>query len=272
MDSIAQINGPQINGLVHQYLFPLFWKILGAFLVWIVGGMAARTLQRLMDLGLERRNVDPTLIQYAHSTLGIVLKGVLVLVILSLFGIESTSFSALLAAAGVAIGVAWSGLLSNFAAGIFLILLRPFRVGDVISAAGVTGVVREIGLFATILDNSENLRLFVGNNKIFSDNICNYTSNAFRVASIRIQVSALVPAKQVLELLLSAAQGLTPASMASEPSAEVTELGPLVTTYVLKIPCPPAQHASLSAEAYSRVQQKVQAAGFPTPTVIPPLS
>jgi small conductance mechanosensitive channel len=90
-------------------------------------------------------------------------------------GIETTSFAALLAAAGIAIGAAWSGLLANFAAGAFLIILRPFKVGDFISGAGITGTVKEIGLFATTIDQPDNVRTTIGNNKLFSDNIVNYT-------------------------------------------------------------------------------------------------
>ena len=91
--------------------------------------------------------------------------------ILGVFGVETTTFAALIAAAGVAIGLAWSGLLANFAAGAFLVILRPFKVGDFISAGGIMGTVKEIGLFVTTIDTLDNVKTFVGNNKLFSDNI-----------------------------------------------------------------------------------------------------
>jgi small conductance mechanosensitive channel len=117
------------------------------------------------------------------------LRILLVIAILGVLGIETTSFAALLAAAGIAIGAAWAGLLANFAAGVFLIVLRPFKVGEAILAGGVTGVVREIGLFVTTLDTGDNVRVYVGNNKLFSDNIVNYSSNAYR----RVDLVAQVP-------------------------------------------------------------------------------
>ena len=84
--------------------------------------------------------------------------------ILSYFGVQTNSFSALLAAVGIAIGAAWSGLLSNFAAGVFLIFLRPFRVGDLVTAGGITGIVEEIGMFTTTINTADNVKTFVGNN------------------------------------------------------------------------------------------------------------
>jgi small conductance mechanosensitive channel len=123
------------------------------------------------------------------SALSILLRVVLIAGILGMFGVESTSFAALLAAAGVAIGMAWSGLLANFAAGVFLVLLRPFKVGDIITAGGVNGEVKEIGLFATTLDTRANVRIFVGNNKIFSDNIINHSHNPYVRLEVRAQLA-----------------------------------------------------------------------------------
>jgi small conductance mechanosensitive channel len=255
----------QAEVLLQQYIYPLAWKVLGAIAVWIIGGLVVKSVQRLLDATLARRKVDPTLIYYAHNTLGVSLKALLFLAILNIFGIETTSFSAILAAAGVAIGVAWSGLLSNFAAGIFLILLRPFRVGDVITAAGVTGVVREIGLFATTIDNGENLRMFVGNNKLFSDNICNYTTNSFRVAMMRVQVASEINVDEAIEKLSAPLKQIDGISSQQEVSGEVVEVTPNLSTLVFKVPCPPSQHAAVTAEAYRRIQQTIREQKFPMP-------
>src|SRR5262245_41156253 len=106
---------------------------------------------------------------YARSTLSVVLKVALIVGILGWFGVETTTFAALIAAAGVAVGMAWSGLLSNFAAGVFLVVLRPFKVGDYVTIGGVEGTVREIGLFVTKLDTPDNVAHIIGNNKVFSE-------------------------------------------------------------------------------------------------------
>ena len=167
------------SGLVQLYAIPLLWRILGAIAVWVIGGMLIGFACRLVSGSMTARNLDRTITSYITSALGIVLRVVLIAGILGMFGVESTSFAALLAAAGVAIGMAWSGLLANFAAGVFLVMLRPFKVGDIITAGGVNGEVKEIGLFATTLDTRANVRIFVGNNKLFSDNIINHSHNPF---------------------------------------------------------------------------------------------
>ena len=120
-------------------------KILAAIAFWVVGrwliGIALNVIRRT----LEAQKLDPTILRYVGSVVSVTLNILLVVGILGYFGIQTTSFAALIATAGVAIGAAWAGLLSNFAAGVFVIVLRPFKVGDFITAAGVTGTVKEIG-------------------------------------------------------------------------------------------------------------------------------
>ncbi len=128
-----------------------------------------------MGSALRKQKIDPTLIRYIHSAGAALLNIVLAVAILGFFGVETTSFAALIAAAGVAIGMAWSGLLSNFAGGVFLVILLPFKVGDFITAAGVTGTVEEIGLFATTLSTPDNIKTMVGNGKVFGDTIQNFS-------------------------------------------------------------------------------------------------
>jgi len=180
------------SGLFQLYAVPLLLRILGAIALWVIGGMLIGFACRVVTGAMNARNLDRTMSTYVASALGILLRVVLLVGILGMFGVESTSFAALLAAAGVAIGMAWSGLLANFAAGVFLVLLRPFKVGDVITAAGVNGEVKEIGLFATTLDTRANVRIFVGNNKLFSDNIVNHSHNPFVRLDLRAQVANAV--------------------------------------------------------------------------------
>jgi small conductance mechanosensitive channel len=178
-----------IYALAQTYAIPFLWKVLGAVVVWIIGSILIGTASNLLRRAMTARGLDGTVTTYIESALRVLLKIVLLVAILGMFGVESTSFAAVLAAAGVAIGMAWSGLLANFAAGIFLVVLRPFKVGDTITSAGVTGDVREIGLFATTIDSVDNVRVFVGNNKLFSENIVNYSANSYRRVELRAQVA-----------------------------------------------------------------------------------
>ena len=121
---------------------------------------------------------------------------ILVVAILGFFGVQTTTFAAVLAAAGIAIGMAWSGLLANFAAGVFLVIFRPFKTGDFVSAGGVTGTIHEIGLFVTTIDAPDNVRNIVGNNKIFGDNIQNYSTNPYRRVELVAQTCAFGGARR----------------------------------------------------------------------------
>ena len=126
----------EATALFKLYAIPFLWQVLGALLVWIVGGMLIGVACRMVNSAMNARNLDRTITSYVVSALGILLRIVLIVGVLGMFGVESTSFAALLAAAGVAIGMAWAGLLANFAAGVFLVVLRPFKVGDIITGGG----------------------------------------------------------------------------------------------------------------------------------------
>ena len=174
---------------VQTMLTTVGLQVLGAIVIYIAGrwviGFVLRMLQRL----LAREKFDPTLSRFLGNTLAVFLNIILVIVILGNFGVQTTSFAALLAGAGLAIGAAWSGLLANFAAGVFLIVLRPFKVGDFITAGGVTGTIEEVGLFVTTFLTPDNVRTFVGNNKLFSDNIQNFSANPYRRVELTAQIA-----------------------------------------------------------------------------------
>ena len=124
-------------------------KIAGAFGFWIVGRWLINKVVGLMQAGMNRNHIDLTLTKYLASIVNVALNIALVLGNLGYFGVETTSFAAMLAGAGVAIGVAWSGMLGNFAAGALMLVLRPFKVGDFVQIGGVLGTVHELGLFGT---------------------------------------------------------------------------------------------------------------------------
>ena len=111
---------------VASYLMPIGWEFIGAIVLWIIGGWGIKIIGNLSGRGMRAQKLDPTLIKYFEATIRIILRIVLVIPILAIFGIQTTSFVAFIAAAGIPIGMAWGGLLANFAAGAFLIILRPW--------------------------------------------------------------------------------------------------------------------------------------------------
>jgi small conductance mechanosensitive channel len=164
-------------------------EIVGAIILYIVGRGLISLVVRAVQRMLTTQRIEPTVLRFAGNTLSVLLNITLVVAILGYFGVQTTTFAALIAAMGLAIGTAWAGLLANFAAGAFLLVLRPFKVGDFISAGGVTGTVQEIGLFVTTFDTPDNVRTFIGNNKIFSDTIQNYTANPYRRVELTAQIA-----------------------------------------------------------------------------------
>jgi small conductance mechanosensitive channel len=164
-------------------------QIVGALILYIVGRWMIALVVGAVQRALTKQHIEPTVLRFIGNALSVALNITLVVAILGYFGVETTTFAALIAATALAVGTAWAGLLANFAAGAFLVVLRPFKVGDFISAGGVTGTVHEIGLFVTSFDTPDNVRTFVGNNKIFSDTIQNFTANDYRRVDLTAQIS-----------------------------------------------------------------------------------
>jgi len=191
----------QVLQTAQQVVVNFGLKVIGALLMFWLGRQLIAIALKLADKGLEAREFDPTLQRYLGSTLNVVLNIVLVIGILGFMGFETTSFAALLAAAGVAIGAAWSGLLSNFAAGAFLMVLRPFKVGDYIEGGGVQGSVREIGLFSTTILTDDNVPTFVNNSKLMTDTLRNYSDAPYRRVNRTAQVGPRVDPVEVIARL-----------------------------------------------------------------------
>lgn len=208
-------------------------KVLIALATWIVGRWIINAVLRLVERGIgSTGKIEPTLARYLVSIVGVVLNIVLILAILDIFGVHTTSFAALLAGAGLAIGTAWGGLLSHFAAGVFLQVLRPYKVGDYVSAGGVEGTVKELGLFGTTIVSGDSVTHVVGNNKIFSDTIKNFSALPHRRVDCEAKIANSVDVQDAVARLKVALVGVK--NVLAEPAPEVeiskfTAEGPLLT-------------------------------------------
>jgi small conductance mechanosensitive channel len=211
-----------IQNFLSTTLTELAIKVLAAIAFWIVGRWLIGRVIALLQAAMGRNNVDPTLTKYLGSIVAIALNIALVLGILGYFGIQTTSFAAMLAGAGVAIGAAWSGLLGNFAAGAFMLVLRPFKVGDFVSVAGVTGTVRELGLFGTTILTPDNVMTIVGNGKIFADNIQNFSVMPVRRVERTAQLAGSVSPSEAIERFKAAVTKIP--NVATDPAPEVSLL------------------------------------------------
>ncbi len=186
---------------VAALIIPFLFKLLGAVALWMAGSWLITLALRLLRRMLNQGTLDATVISYLLSILGALLRVVLVVAILGYFGIETASFAALLAGAGLAIGAAWSGMLGNFAAGVFLQIFRPISTGDYIDGGGVEGTVDEVGMFVTSITSPDNVRHYVGNAKLFGDNIKNYSANPYRRVELVAQLDNSADVGKAISLL-----------------------------------------------------------------------
>lgn len=227
----------EATALFQIYILPLLWNALGAIVLWVAGGWVISLLVRLLGQALGIRKVDPTLSTYVVSGAAVGLRILLLIAILGVLGIETTSFAALLAAVGLAIGAAWSGLLAHFAAGIFLIVLRPYKVGDLITAAGITGTVRELGMLVTTIDTIDNVRIYVGNNKMFSESIINYSVTPYRHVLLSAQIPHSIAPQEAMARLRERIVTIPNVLAAPPPRIEIQEFNAFGTLLAVQPAC-----------------------------------
>jgi small conductance mechanosensitive channel len=239
-------------------------KIVGAIVVWVVGRYLIGLAVRLVSNALEKQRVDPTVLRYLGTIISVTLNIILVIAILGYFGVETTTFAALFAAAGVAIGLAWSGLLSNFAAGAFMIILRPIKVGDFVTAGGVTGTVKEIGLFVTVINTLDNVLTIVGNNKIFSD-IQNFSANHYRRVDLKAQLNHSVDHNPAIQLLKERLPKISNVKTDPAPDVEVLEFNLAGPVLAVRPYCHTDHYWQVYFDTNRLIRESFGAAGFPVP-------
>jgi len=255
-----------LQAFVSATLLTLAIKVLAAIAFWVIGRWIIRRVVGWTRSGMERSRLDPTLARYLGAILGVLLNVALVIGILGYFGFQTTSFAALLAGAGVAIGAAWSGLLGNFAAGAFMLVLRPFQVGDVVSAGGVTGTVHELGLFGTTLITPDNVMTIVGNGKIFSDTIQNYSALPVRRVERTAQLAGGVDVAEASQKLRAALASIP--NVVASPAPEVVVLDMNLNGPVLGVRPYTAQahYNQVYVDTNEAILRVAREAGWPAPT------
>lgn len=240
-------------------------KILGAIALYIAGRWLIGLVGTVIQKGLERQRVEPTVIRYIGNTIAVTLNVLLVIGILGYFGIETTSFAALIAAIGVAIGAAWSGLLSNFAAGAFILVLRPFKVGDYVLAGDVEGTVRAVGLFSTAIDSPDNVQTYVGNARIMGGVIKNFSANPYRRVDLTAQLDHSVDPRDAVARLQSALAAIPNLQVSPAPDIEILSFNERGSVLAVR----PYVHTDHYWQVFFDTNQAIcetfGAAGYPVP-------
>src|SRR6185295_11328925 len=186
--------------------------------------------------------------------------------ILGYFGVETTSFAALVAGLGLAIGAAWGGLLANFAAGAFILVLRPFKVGDYVLAGGVEGTVRMLGLFSTTIDTGDNVQTLVGNASIMGGIIKNYSANGYRRVDLQAQLDHSVDPAEASTRLRAALPKIANVLADPKPDVEIltfNERGPVLA---VRPYCTNANYWQVYFDTNAAIRNTFGAAGYPVAT------
>lgn len=255
----------QLMDMVAQYGAAFAVKILAAIAFWVVGRWLIGFAVSMVQKALSRQSVDPTVLRYVGSFITVTLNILLVIGILGYFGVQTTTFAALIAAVGLAIGMAWSGLLANLAAGGFIIVLRPFKVGDFICAGGVTGTVTEIGLFVTAINTPDNVLTLVGNNKIFGDNIQNYSHNAFRRVDLKAQLAGSADWKGAAALLKQRVAALDNVLETPAVDVEILEFNLVGPVLAVRPYCHTDHYWQVYFDTNKVIKDALGEAGYPAP-------
>lgn len=219
---------------IQNGLFQYGPKVLGFIAVLVIGWIVAKIVTGAVRKGMKKADVDPTLIGFISNLAYMILMALVVISALGQLGVNTTSFAAIIGAAGLAIGFALQGSLGNFAAGVMLILFRPFKTGDFVEAGGVSGVVEDIQVFATVLRTGDNKEIIVPNGAITSGSITNYSAKPTRRVDMVFGIGYdddIKQAKQILHDVIAADERIL---ADPEPTIAVSELADSSVNFVVR--------------------------------------
>lgn len=263
-------NTTESAGLVERLMPEIIsygLKILGVIVLFIVGKWLSGRVSKMMLKRFEKREFDLTLSRFFSQLAGTFILIFTVIFCLSIFGVETTSLAALLGGAALAIGLAFQKSLSNFAAGVMLLVFRPFKVGDLIEVAGVKGVVHDVGLFATLLDSLDKKRIIVPNGSIFGSTITNLSHHAIRRVGVPVGTDYGADLVKVRDVLMKAALSVKGRVQDMDPLVYLGELGDSSIEWEVRVFSEAAVFFDVRQELILAVKQHLDAAdiGIPFP-------
>jgi small conductance mechanosensitive channel len=240
-------------------------NVIGAIALLIIGRIVCGAIRRAMRRGLERSSIDETLVPFLSSLVYYLALAVVVIAVLNLFGIQTASVIAVFAAAGLAIGLAMQGTLSNFAAGVMLLIFRPFRIGDYVEVAGTAGSVQEIGIFSSVLHTPDNVKITVPNSAIYGDTVKNYSANDTRRNDLTIGISYDDDITRAIEVIRKILSGDSRVFDDPEPLVAVGELGDSSVNLLVRPWCAAGDYWPLRFDLTRRLKEELEAAGCSIP-------
>jgi len=240
-------------------------KILAALAIWIVGSWIVKAVIKGLRKAMEKRNYDESLKKFLLNLLSWTLKIVLIIVVLGTVGIETTSFAAILAAAGLAVGLALQGSLANFAGGVLLMIFKPIKIGDLIEAQGELGVVKEIEIFTTKLVGLTNREIIIPNGTLSNGNIINYTTEGTRRVDLVFGVGYDSDIKQTKDVLMKVLTSHPKVLKDPAPAVTVTELADSSINFAVRPWCHTDDYWDVYFDITENTKEALDAAGIEIP-------
>jgi small conductance mechanosensitive channel len=240
-------------------------RLAGALAVLVIGRFGCGVARKSVHRAMESRKVDASLVPFVSNLVYFTLLAAVLIAVLGLFGIETTSLVAVLGTAGLAIGLAVQGTLSNFSSGVMLLLFRPFDVGDFIDAAGVAGTVSEIGVFSTTLNTPDNVKIIVPNSGIFGSTIKNFSANNTRRNDIVLSISYDDDISNAISVVNTVLGEDSRVLSDPEPLVAVSELADSSVNLVVRPWCTKEDYWSLRYDLIRRFKEKLEQEGCTIP-------
>jgi small conductance mechanosensitive channel len=240
-------------------------NILAAILIFVVGYIIAGFIRSLVRKLFARRNIDATIGSFVGNLTHALLMTFVIITALGQLGVDTKTFAAVIAAAGLAIGLALQGGLANFAAGFLIVVFRPFKAGDVINGAGIEGTVEEVQIFSTTLNTPDNKKIIVPNGALMAGTITNYTANGTRRVDLPFAIGALYDLATAHTVLLATAVADPRALKSPPPTAANTKLIDGGTQVELRVWCNTGDYAALSSDLLAKCPKALGDAGVKGP-------
>lgn len=240
-------------------------KILGAIVIWIIGSWVIKKIVKGTRKIMTKQNYDESLQKFLVNLLGWILKIVLIIVVLGTVGVETTSFAAIIAAAGLAVGLALQGSLGNFAGGVLIMIFKPFKIGDLIEAQGELGTVKEIEIFTTKLTGLSNREIIIPNGALSNGNIINYTTEGTRRVDLVIGVDYGSDIKKTKEVLMNVLTSNPKVIETPAPSVNLMELADSSINFAVRPWCKSEDYWAVYFGATEEIKEALDAAGIEIP-------
>ncbi|WP_296382913.1 mechanosensitive ion channel domain-containing protein [Winogradskyella sp.] len=240
-------------------------KLIAAILIWIIGSWIIKMILKGVKKAMSKAEYDESLKKFLLNLVNWILKIVLIIVVLGTVGIETTSFAAILAAAGLAIGLALQGSLGNFAGGVLIMIFKPIKIGDLIEAQGELGVVKEIEIFTTKLLTPTNKEVIIPNGALSNGNIVNYSTEGKLRVDLTFGVGYDSNIKQTKDVLMNVLTSNPKVLQDPAPTVNVSELADSSVNFAVRPWCTVADYWDVYFETHESVKKELDAAGIEIP-------